>query len=295
MIGRMLLLVLTVAAVASCVAPEPPPPAPATDTPEQVDFGAPPSSDVLRRALRTDLCALLDESALTDAGLVRGTAQAETLTACAAGSPDRSSTLTLSLDTAPAQAESPADGDRCTRVRVVDGTTAIALKAQARHAGDPCALARAFVDTAAGLFEAGAGEVTPPHPWLALDACELLPGVLDAAREAIGGPRPTLRELRRLGARGCIATHERGEVTLSVAPASGRAADLDGEELAVAAHRARVREYGDTCVVRLVGDELGGGRATQVVTVDVTSRAIDAARRCAAATGLAEALVPLIQ
>ena len=258
---------------------------PTTDAGE---FIPPPSSDVLDRALRTDLCALLDEQAVARRGWQRGTAQGETLTMCAAASPDQRESVRLSLDTAVSGQPAPAQGNRCTRASVVDPATAIAVKVQVRAEPDPCAVADHFLATATQRFAAGAGQVTPLNPWTALDACRLLPPLLAVSARTLGGPKPTLREVRRLGARGCIATHAEGEVTLSVSPASGRAEDLDGDEVAVAGRPARVQDSGGVCLLRLVGQQLAG--QVQVATVEVQA----ADDRCAVATAMAEALLPAL-
>lgn len=296
MVGRALLAVLVMAAVAAGAACSngtgdagTPSAAPSTTAQEPE---APPTSDVLTRALRTDLCALLDEAEVARLGWRFGTAQAQTLTACAAGSADHTGagSVTLSVDTAVSENAGPADGNRCTRLRIVDQTTMIALKVQVRADPDPCAAAEPFLATAVRRFEAGAGAVEPPHPWIALDACALLPRSLPAAAPELGAPKATLREVRRLGPRGCIATLERGEVTLSVEPTGGRVEDLDGDEVAIAARPARQREFGDTCLVRLIGGQLGepGRQQVQVITVEVHSEKV---QRCSTATAMAAVLV----
>ncbi len=251
---------------------------------------APPTSDVLTRALRTDLCALLDEAEVARLGWRLGTAQAQTLTACAAGSTDLTGSVTLSVDTAVSDTAGPADGNRCTRLRIVDQATMIALKVQVRAEPDPCAAAEPFLATAVRRFQVGAGAVEPPHPWIALDACALLPRTLAAASTELGAPKATLREVRRLGPRGCIATLERGEVTLSVEPTGGRIEDLDGDDVAIAARPARQREFGDTCLVRLIGGQLGepGRQQVQVITVEVHSEQV---QRCSTATAMVAVLV----
>jgi hypothetical protein len=281
------------ALVAGCAAPVVvPEPEPVSTT--GAGFGAPPTSDVLRRVLRTDLCALLDEAVVTELGWVRGT-PAQTLTACVAASPDQARSVTMSVDTSVSEVAAPATGNRCTRQRIVDRSTMIALMVHVRDEPDPCATADRFLGTAVTRFEAGVGAVEPPHPWIALDACEVLPPLLPAAVDELGPARSTLREVRRLGLRGCIATHEQGEVTLSVEPAAGAVADLDGDEVAVGGHPGRMREFGSTCVVRLIGAELGiegqPGRQTQVITIEVSSGQVAAAQRCAAASEVAGGLV----
>lgn len=285
--------VLVAAVVAGCATPVPvPEPEPTSTT--GAGFGAPPTSDVLRRALRTDLCALLDEAAVTELGWVRGT-PAQTLTACVAASPDLTRSVTMSVDTSVSEAAAPANGNRCTRQRIVDRSTMIALMVHAKDQPDPCATAERFLVTAVARFDAGHGAVEPPHPWIALDACEVLPPLLPAAVEELGPARSTLREVRRLGLRGCIATHESGEVTLSVEPTAGAIADLDGDEVAIGGRPGRMREFGQTCVVRLIGAELGTdgqpGRQTQVITVEVSSGQVAAAQRCTAASDVAGGLV----
>jgi len=294
-VGKALLAVVTVLLVAACGSATPsgePVPGPTpTGTPEP-GFSAPPTSDVLRRALHTDMCALLDEAETARLGWLRGTSQAQTLTTCAAASPDQTGYVTVSVDTAVAETDGPADGDRCTRLTIVDRATMIAVKVQVRAKPDPCAAAATFLATATRRFADGAGTVEPPHPWLALDACELLPPLLPTAARDLGPARATLREVRRLGPRGCIATHDRGEVTLSVEPAAGRVDDLDGDEVAIAARPARQRESGSTCLVRLVGEQLGGpGRhQVQVITVEVRSEQVAAPQRCATASAMVEVL-----
>ena len=262
-------------------------------------FLPPPSSEVLTRALRTDLCALLDEVALAELGWQRGTSQAETLTSCGAASTDQGGTgqgtdqrksIGVSLDTAVSDRPAPVDGRRCTRLKIVDPVTKIAIKVQVRAEPDPCAIADRFLATAVGRFEAGAGQVQPPDPWIALDACQLLPPLLAVSARTLGGPMQTLREVRRLGPRGCIATHAEGEVTLSVTPAPGRAADLDGAEIAIANRAARVQDLNGICVLRLVGPELGepGGQQVQVITIEVQA----GTDRCTVAAAMGEALAP---
>jgi len=259
-------------------------------------FLPPPSSDTLERALRTDMCALLDETLLAVLGWQRGP-QAQTLTSCGAASADQKRSVSVSVDTAVSDRPAPSEGSRCTRLRIVDTITMIALKVQLRAEPDPCQRAEEFLATAARRFADGAGQVPPPTPWIALDACELLPKVLPASSRILGGPRPTLREVRRLGARGCIASHVDGEVTLSVAPVPGRIADLDGDEVAVAFGPARVRELNGTCLLRLVGQQLGEQQPgeprrpeVQVVTVEVQA----GGDPCAVATALADALAPVL-
>lgn len=294
MSGRALLVwaAIMIMTTACAAVPERRPSGTPTPTDEPAGFEAPPSSDVLRRALRTDLCALLDEDAVTRLGWARGS-QAQTLTVCAAASADQSRSVTLSIDTAVSDAPAPADGNRCTRLAFVDQATMIALKAQTRGEPDACATADRFLTTALRRFQAGEGTIEPPNPWIALDACAVLPPLLPVAVPLLGPAKGTLRQARRLGLRACIATHERGEVTLSVEPAAGRAADLDGDEVAIAARPARQREFGSTCVVRLVGDELGGSGAdqTQVVTIEVSSQQVAAPQRCEAAEALVGNLV----
>jgi hypothetical protein len=255
-------------------------------------FLPPPSSAAFDRALRTDLCALLDEAALAGRGW-QPAGRAETLTSCVAASADQRQAVTITLDTAVAERATPADGGRCARVRIVDPVTAVAVKLQVRGAPEPCAAAEELVTVAAQRFAAGAGEVAPPDPWLALDACRLLAPQLTASAAALGGPDPDLREVRRLGARGCVANHEDGEVTLSVAPVPGTAEALDGDELAVAGRPARMRDVNGVCVLRLVGRQLGEPPrlAVQVITLEVQSATAD---RCAVATALAQAVSPVL-
>lgn len=263
-------------------------------------FLPPPSSAVLARALRTDLCALLDASTVARFGWQPG-ARAETLTSCGAGSADQRQSVVVAVDTAVSDRPAPAEGNRCTRLAIVDPVTMIALKVQVRAEPEPCRPAEELLATAVQRFTAGAGEVRPPHPWLALDACQLLPPLLATSARTLGGPNPTLREVRRLGARGCVANHVDGEVTLSVAPAPGRAEDLDGTEVAVGGRPARRQELAGICVLRLVGSQLVGPQlvpqpveqrmAVQVITVEVRSATRDT---CAVATALAEAAVPVL-
>jgi hypothetical protein len=270
-----------------------------TTTEADATFLQPPTSEVFTRALRTDMCALLDEAVLVELGWQRGT-RPQTLTSCAGSSADQTQSVSLSVDTAVSDQPTAALGTRCTRLKLVDPTTMIALKVQVRAEPDPCAPAERFLATAVRRFETGTGQTEPPNPWIALDACELLPPLLPTSARTLGGPKPTLREVRRLGPRGCIATHVDGEVTLSVSPAAGRAEDLDGDEVAVAHRPARVREYGAMCVLRLVGQPLGeplaestGSRSRQeiqVVTIEVEA----AGDRCAVATAMAEALSPAL-
>jgi hypothetical protein len=254
-------------------------------------FLPPPSSDVLSRALRTDQCALLDETLLASLGWQRGP-QAQTLTVCGAGSADRQRSVSVSVDTAVSDRPAPADGDRCTRLRIVDTVTMIALKVQIRGEPDPCRPAEEFLATAARRFDDGAGQLPPPTPWISLDACELLPKVLPVSARSLGGPRPTLREVRRLGVRGCVASHLDGEVTLSVSPVPGRVPDLDGEEIAVAGGPARVLALNGTCLLRLVDRQLGEASRpeVQVVTIEVQA----GGDPCAVATAMAQALAPVL-
>jgi hypothetical protein len=283
--------------------PSDPTPASATTTEAEATFLQPPTSEVFTRALRTDMCALLDEAVLAELGWQRGI-QPQTLTSCAGGSADQKQSVSLSVATALSNQPTAAIGTRCTRLKIVDPTTMIALKVQVRAEPDPCAPAERFLATAVRGFETGTGQTEPPNPWIALDACELLPPLLSVSARTLGGPKPMLREVRRLGPRGCIATHVEGEVTLSVSPAPGRAEDLDGDEVAVAHRPARVREHNVICVLRLVGQPLGkppaespGERSrqgfrqeVQVVTIEV--EAPD--DRCAVATAMAEALSPAL-
>jgi hypothetical protein len=255
-------------------------------------FLAPPSSAVLDRALHTDLCALLDESALAGHGW-QPAARAETLTSCVAASADQRQTVTITLDTAVTERAAPAEGGRCIRVKILDPAAAVAVKIQVRGAPEPCPAAEELVAVAAQRFAAGAGEVPPPDPWLVLDACRLLAPLLTASAAVLGGPNPDLPEVRRLGVRGCVANHEGGEVTLSVAPVPGAVQALDGAELAVAGRPARVRDVNGVCVLRLVGRQLGEPprQAVQVITLEVQSATAD---RCAVATALAQAVLPAL-
>jgi hypothetical protein len=271
----------------------------ATTTEVDATFLQPPTSEVFTRVLRTDMCALLDEAVLAALGWQRGI-QPQTFTSCAGGSADQKQSVSLSVDTAISDQPTAALGTRCTRLKIVDPTTMIALKVQVRAEPDPCAPAEWFLAAALRRFETGTGQTEPPNPWIALDACELLPPLLPISARTLGGPKPTLREVRRLGPRGCIATHVDGEVTLSVSPAPGLAEDLDGDEVAVAHRPARMREHSTMCMLRLVGQPLGeplaespGPRSrqeVQVITIEV--EAPD--DRCAVATAMAEALSPAL-
>lgn len=257
-----------------------------------VTFGAPPSSDVFRRALRTDMCALLDEAALAELGWSRGSGQLESFTSCGGGTADLRQSVGISLDTAVSEQDVPATADRCTRLRIIDRTTMVALKVQARASGDVCTVAGRFLATAVQRFDGGDGAGQPPNGWLVLDACELLPPLLLASAAGLGEASPALREVRRLGARACIATHLDGEVTLSVAPVAGRPEELDGQSVAVAGRAARTLELPGLCVLRLIGQPLGN--RTQVITVEVQAQLVPAAQRCAVATAMVQALLPAL-
>ena len=80
-------------------------------------------------------------------------------------------------------------------------------------------------------------------------------------------------------------------------PAAGKAADLDGADVAVAGRKARVQELAKSCQLLLVGDQMGGnGRLseTQVITVKVAADGKDPAQLCDLASAMAGTVVPTL-
>jgi hypothetical protein len=291
----LLVVVMVGATVSGCDGSAPGDPRPTTPgEPPTGEFEAPEPTDQFLRALRTDLCALVDQALAGQLGWQIASQAAQNLVVCGAARPDLQQSVSLELELADGQRDGPASGDKCHRVRIIEQTSGLAAKAVVTAADDPCGLAERFAATAAQRFAAEVGAVEPPDPWIALDACELLRPALADSAAALGGPKPRSTRLRRIGLRGCLASHRSGTVELSLTPAAGRAADLDGDEVAVAGRRAVVQRRASSCALLLVGEQLGGsGRnaETQVVTVTVAADGTDPASQCEIAQAMAGTVV----
>jgi hypothetical protein len=268
-------------------------PPPASNGPPHAEFAAPEPTEAFLRALRTDHCALIDEALAGELGWRLASQAAQTLVTCGAATADLTQSVSLELTLADGQRNAPASGDTCHRVRTIEQASGLAARAVVTADDDPCGLADRFAATAAQRFAANLGAVEPPDPWIALDACELLQPALADSAAALGGPKPSSTRLRRIGLRGCLASHQDGTAELNVVPAAGAAADLDGDEVAVASRRAMVQQRPESCAVLLVGEQLGGQRQgrrpeTQVITVTVAAEGRDPAGQCEVALAMAE-------
>jgi hypothetical protein len=253
-------------------------------------FAAPQATEQFRRALRTDLCALVDPTLVSELGWQVTSQAAQNLVACGAATADLAGSVSIEMSTADGQRDGPASGDTCSRVRTIEQASGLAARAVVTTTGDPCGLADRFAASAAQRFAANAGTVEPPNQWIALDACELLRPALADSATVLGGPRPSATQLRRIGLRGCLASHEGGTAELSVTPAAGAAADLDGDEVDLGGRTALVQRRGHSCALLLLGEQLGGGgkRAeTQVVTVTVAAEDREPAGLCETAQAMA--------
>lgn len=273
--------------------------APASVDPGPAEFAPLATSEVVDRALRTDLCGLLDEAALAADGLtIDRDSGPEQHSRCDAsdGEPDPTFARTVSVRFQPTQSQlgpQPARDNRCTREHLVEEEPRMMLQVEAHVPGsDPCAAAEAHLETATERFDAGSATTDPPLPWLALDPCALLEPVLSISGETFGPAVPWNNDLRRPFLRTCQASHENGDVQVSVDPSERAADDIDGEETVIGARPGRLNPTETECYVSIVGETVGEAPrdSTDVVEVRVTAKNVGQDERCAAAVAMAEAI-----